>query len=512
MLSNFLYSTRRQFLRRLALPNSSTNWRRCSHFSELPSGMFPTSPTAIDEGQQLLEAPQLWMENCGSIKDPSLQETLSWNGWAVGSYIYIWRPAQPLDGSACDGRRWQSHPVLLIDICKPGSGEAQFVVVYLYNRRSAAQLVRPLARYARWRASISLWTWPRGHTYVLSNHFETVYEWDLRIWSRSVPPSVSTRWALDTRTNRLARYDTWLKSGVGRALSMKLNFQHFLRLPREVRDGIYDYVLLNVHRLMSQSRTCTHSLSAKRNLYRIGWPWYRDPSMPALGTPSNLSTPTILLVCSQVRREALEALYRTKTLAITVASMEDKLCNLDPKWLPSISRFLRIRFDFTTACIAAETMSECFRRVASLLLEHALSLRFLEVRIGYSHIDASAALRDHGFALLISREDVIRSMRELLPCLGMYNRLTRKPGFAERRPIQIKWGVSETQMEAGDFSCACTYLSASFLRQAWREVCGGTGEGDTDVAVQLSEQDCRHFGCICHSQQRNKIELGYPQP
>ena len=182
---------------------------------------------------------------------------------------------------------------------------------------------------------------------------------------------------------------------------MKPSFWNFLRLPREIRDSIYDYVLLDGHQMTSRSRIYTRSLLSRREHHENGWPWYRKPSMPSLGPVPMLHTPSILRVCKNVRHEAWDVVYRTKTLVITVTSIEDKLCDLDQIWLPSMSRFLRIRVDFVLACVITETIFECFRRVAALLLERALSLQFLEVRIGYSHANASAAVRDHGFALVV---------------------------------------------------------------------------------------------------------------
>ncbi|KAI0568852.1 hypothetical protein TUN199_11816, partial [Pyrenophora tritici-repentis] len=93
-------------------------------------------------------------------------------------------------------------------------------------------------RYGRWIASVSLLWWPWASTYVLSNHFEIVYDWELRTWWRSSPLSLATHRMINTRTNRLAKHRISPTSDVGRALNTTFDFRQFLRLPpREVRDN-----------------------------------------------------------------------------------------------------------------------------------------------------------------------------------------------------------------------------------------------------------------------------------
>ena len=45
---------------------------------------------------------------------------------------------------------------------------------------------------------------------------------------------------------------------------------------------------------------------------------------------------------------------------------------------------------------------------------------------------------------------------------------------------------------------AITYLIANFLDQVWGRACGRLKSTNVDVHVGISEQDCRHFGCIYH--------------
>ena len=62
----------------------------------------------------------------------------------------------------------------------------------------------------------------------------------------------------------------------------------------------------------------------------------------------------------------------------------------------------------------------------------------------------------------------------------------------------VGWGVSEEQIKAREFDCDCSYLSANFLDQVWGRACGRLKSTTADVHVGISEQDCRHFGCIHH--------------
>ena len=140
--------------------------------------MLPTSLESTGKSEHYLGNSPLCADVLVFKDGSSGHRMLNWRGWMVGSYIYVLRPTQSSLGSPRDGLIWQNHPALLVDICKQESGEIEFVVLHLYSRRAAAQRLLGLSRYARYRATISLWFWPQDRTYVLSNHLETVYEWD----------------------------------------------------------------------------------------------------------------------------------------------------------------------------------------------------------------------------------------------------------------------------------------------------------------------------------------------
>ncbi|CAE7028423.1 hypothetical protein P3342_006212 [Pyrenophora teres f. teres] len=101
--------------------------------------------------------------------------------------------------------------------------------------------------------------------------------------------------------------------------------------------------------------------------------------------------------------------------------------------------FRRIRVNLIVTDITAAAVRMCLRRVVRLLKERVLSLQ--EVKIGYSHMNASAAVRDHGFALLFKRKDIAESMCELAPLLRRQQRRERR-GY---KPPQVWWGVIEAQ-------------------------------------------------------------------
>lgn len=455
--------------------------------------------TSIEPKQKYTRDPSQPMESHAAIEGSSPQITPSWRGWSIGSYVHVLRPTQTLDWSSCNMERWQIRPALLIDIFKHDTTETEFLVVCLYDRYAAAQRSKGLEGYPRWRASVSLWAWPREYTYVLSDDFEIVYEWDLRVWSRSTPPSVAIHRTIDHLTSRLVRSDRWLETVLVGALSTKVRFRHFLCLPREIRDIIYEYALLDENRTTSTIHT--NSSLSQRAHHEKRWPW--QCSLLSIRTstpPPDFNTPSILSVCRQVRCEALDALYRTKTLVITVTSTEFRLCGVHESWLPRISRFLRIRIDLIMACLTAEAMFECFRHVARLLVQYALSLQILEFRVGYSYASASAAVSDHGVALVISAEDVVASMGQLVSLVEAQNIRTSSQRNGECAPIKIIWGVNEVQRKAGDFSCSCSYVTSNCLRQMWQKACGASEVGSEDEVIQLLEQDCRHLGCFYHRQ------------
>jgi hypothetical protein len=411
-----------------------------------------------------------------------------WKGWTVGSYVQAWLPEHTPCTAPHGGQTGRKHPVLLVDIRKPAMGEAQFVVALLYDRSAAARRSRGLPWFARWIASMSLLRWPRTCTHVLSNDFELVYEWELATWYRSSPLSVATHWIIDARINRLAKYTISPASDVGRAMDTAPYFPRFLQLPREIRDLIYEHTLRDERQGLGQSRIYTHSLLLRRMYGKRNWPWYRDLCLPALDPLPLFHTPGILRVCKQVQSEALDTLYRTKVLVVTVTSAAADFSGLTQRWSLDMLRFRRIRVDLVLTSIAVEEIPVCFRRIGKLLEERARSLQTLEVRIGYSQVNASA-VRDHNVALLFERQDdaavmrrdIAESMRELLPLIqGQRHR--ESAGY---QPLRVRWGVSQAHRKAGDYSCAYTYLRAGFLEPIWGEVCHQSGEesGKSDDAA-----------------------------
>ena len=465
--------------------------------------MVPTSPESTDRSQHYSGDVPPWTDILPFRNGSPRQRISYWGVWTVGSYIHVLCPTQSFPGSPRDGQIWQNHPALLVDICKQESGEIEFAVLYLYSRRAAAQRLPGLSRYARYRATVSLWSWPRDCTYILSNHLETVYEWDLSVWDRSKPPSVGMRWAFDTHINRVVRCNTWLFSSVSRALSMEPRFQYFLRLPREIRDHIYDFILLDEHQKTMESRVLVYNLPPQCGRPRSGDQTnYSSLMVSTTNCVPNFSTSSIFQVCHQIRSESLDALYRSyrsKNLVVKVTSTEERLGHLDRMWLPDISRFPRVRFDVTMSSGTPETMFDCFCLLAILLMKRQhLSLQRLEIRLGYSYANASAAVRDHGLALMIQEKDVLQSMRQLVPILQICQGQPSRGQHMEYIWADIGWGVSEEQIKAREFDCDCSYLSANFLDQVWGRACGRLKSTNADVHVGISEQDCRHFGCIYH--------------
>lgn len=144
------------------------------------------------------------------------------NGWNVGSFVNAFRQVQSLHNAP----RWQIQPALLLGIHRQAPSNVQFTVVYLYDQKVAAEGLSMLGIYARYRAIISMWTWPQEHRYVISSRVEKLNEWDLRTWSRSDLPSVSDRWALDPSSNRLVRCDILLRKVVQTALNLSPRFQY----------------------------------------------------------------------------------------------------------------------------------------------------------------------------------------------------------------------------------------------------------------------------------------------
>jgi hypothetical protein len=488
---------------------------------------------------QYLEGPCYNSSYFHTRRDLSKNHRNTWNGWTVGSYVYFWHPVTVVEVSSCDIQSWQNYPVLLVDIIEDVTGHVRFVVAHLYDRDIAVRHFRRLTKFAQCKTSISwlvsLKNWPQHFTYVLTDHFELAYEWELRTWTRSVPPSLTTRWVFSTRNSKLSRCEILLDTGIGNVLDTASGFRPFLRLPLEIRDRIYGYALWDERQKRIRSLIYTHSLLCKRYCQGMGWPWYRDFSMPTLGPLPMLQTPGILRVCKQIRREALDALHWIKIFVITVACV-DSFNGLDKDWLPNMSYFARIRVDLILPDLEPTAVRECFRAIINILQARALSLQWLEIRIGYSHWNTITAVQNNRFiadgststavfnssttvrnsspavctnlsavrsdsatdnhrkARMISYEDVAGNMRELA-ILSQH-----KHCGTEHEPLQISWGVSDTHKKAGDYSCACTYLRASFLQNMWNHRNHDPkSDHDNMLDPSVAGEDCRHMGCKIHS-------------
>lgn len=276
---------------------------------------------------------------------------------------------------------------------------------------------------------------------------------------------------------------------------LKPGCSFFLRLPREIRDTIYDFALLDIRQMDIQSRIYIQNLIFQRKTLGQDQPVACSPSMLTLGPFPTFLAPSMLRVSQQIRREALQSIYRRKVWVSTITSTGRELSDSIQSWLPAISCFWRIRLDFDLAQVAADTMSASFSSVSETLAKHAHSLRYLEIRISYSHDEASAALRDHGFALVVAHEDILRCMRKLKSGFAMRESTEGDGGY---RPPQVSWGVSEAQRRVEDYHCERTYLNYIYLERLWSLV----DVVDSDVesvkeydSLRMLEEDCHTFGC-----------------
>lgn len=412
------------------------------------------------------------------------------NGWNVGSFVNAFRQVQSLHNAP----RWQIQPALLLGIHRQAPSNVQFTVVYLYDQKVAAEGLSMLGIYARYKAIISMWTWPQEHRYVISSRVEKLNEWDLRTWSRSDLPSVSDRWALDPSSNRLVRCDISLRKVVQTALNLSPRFQYLHQLPREVRDQIYNHLLFDEQQRTVHSRIHISSLLSAQADRKNHWSLYnvsfRMPQVP------KFHTPCILRVCKWLRSEALEALYRTKTLVITVSYPKHGFWSCTDDYWPDIRRFQRIRVDIVVDQEAVHVMSECFQYVARLLSkEQAPSLRILELRLGFLHSRAPIAVADDIHTVTMSREAVFGLMSHIRPVL---KERTNSQFSVDYRPVQLVWGVSKTQIEDKDYDCYCSYLSQECLQRSWEQSSSEDNSPLTDVHLDLAQQNCQLFGCIYH--------------
>ncbi|KAF1351447.1 hypothetical protein EJ07DRAFT_39543, partial [Lizonia empirigonia] len=101
--------------------------------------------------------------------------------------------------------------------------------------------------------------------------------------------------------------------------------------------------------------------------------------------------------------------------------------------------FSRLRLDVMLASVSGHATFMNFHRVVKKLVKEAQSLRHLDIRVGFAHDQVSAAIRDHGLALANTHEDVVSVMRSIARMV----RLQEGTHHSSRKPIHIRWGVSE---------------------------------------------------------------------
>jgi hypothetical protein len=396
-----------------------------------------------------------------------------------------------------------------MDIRKDAMGAAQFVVAHLYTRNQAFQYLLELKR---WIGFVSLLAWPKKFSYVLSNRCDIVYEWQLRTWTRSMPPSVALMWMFNIRTCRLETFDLSLKTDLGRALNYRRTFPHFLELPIEIRDCIYENALRDERQHTRDSLIYVRSIHRRRNVGngRLS----RGLCTPALGPLPKLQTPGLLLVSQRVRQEGLHTIYRTKRLVVTITSAYE---SFGVELLPNVARFSHVRFDLVLFSVTSEILRRCLRSVVQLLRTRTLRPAIAEVRISQSHLGQAAETCERAYLDMLiknSRSTFIAANlnkpgktmvedMELIPCviadgireLVLFCREKRQAVL--NRHLAISWGVDEKQKRVGDYSCGCTYLSAAYLEQVWSRIYhNGSNETGNDPA--LAEATCHNMGCKLH--------------
>jgi hypothetical protein len=449
-------------------------------------------------------------------QNPSRHKFETWEGWTIGSYVHARLPSHACHDFPWDEQCWEDCPVFLVDIWKDAIGAVQFVVAHLYTRNIAGQRLRALGE---WMGMVSLVVWPYMSKYVLSNHFETVYEWQLRTWTRSTPPSVALPWIFNTRTNRLTRFAFSSRTDIGRALDFKQIFPHFLQLPRELRDCVYENALLDERQ--PTNRSCLYTRSMLRNRDSERSRPSRDLCTPALGPLPRFQTPGILRVSKQIQHEALETIYTKKTLVVTITSAKERSDVFKQKRLPRICQFSHVRFDLVLFRVTSETLRRCLLDFLRLLRAHVPKLRSLEIRICHSHLDQATETSERALLAMLTEarkpsftardftnisrtaedmSDIVRD-RDTLPDViaGSMRELAlvcRNQEREKNTSLQVSWGVSEEQKRAGDYSCQCTYLSATYLHRLWS--CIYSNNDDMCRDLVLLEETCQHMGCTLH--------------
>ena len=346
---------------------------------------------------------------------------------------------------------------------------------------------------------------PRVRDHAGNDRFSRgcILSWVSGVSSPAFSSSVPTLLAFSEHMGIMTKYGASFLTSINRVLPARSGPCYVLQLPREIRDCIYDLVVVEKNERRKQSHVCLYELpSDDEFLYPGNHEQYAFVMVSMVHSVPNFYTSSVFQVCKQIRCETLDALcrsYRSLPLVITVVSLEERSGYPKRIWLPDISNFPRVRFDIVMSSGTARAMTECFCFITTLLKNHQeLSLHLLEIRLGYSYANASSAIRDQGLALTIRRDDVLQCMRQLVPLLQACKRQTVRAQGGVKGLIRVSWGVSKEHMEKGEFDCHCSYLSAYFLEQTWEMACGRLWKEDEETLEDIPEEYCRNFGCTAH--------------
>jgi hypothetical protein len=139
-----------------------------------------------------------------------------------------------------------------------------------------------------------------------------------------------------------------------------------------------------------------------------------------------------------------------------------------------------MRVDIVVDQEAVHVMFECFQYIARLLSkEQSPSLRFLELRLGFLHSRAPIAVADDTHTVKMSREAAFELMSHMKPAL---KERTNSQFIVDRRPVQLRWGLSKTHIEDIDFD----YLSPECLQRSWEQSSSEDSSPLTDVHLDLA--------------------------
>ncbi|KAF2872264.1 hypothetical protein BDV95DRAFT_569387 [Massariosphaeria phaeospora] len=325
----------------------------------------------------------------------------SWNHYTIGNHVI----------SSDAERSTEAYPSVIVDICTKGATLVYAVVARLYDHSAALDRIDQGVSAG---PGVSALSCPHQSHFVISNDFEAVHFQHLAPWNQNLflQQSVSSDVYFNLSTqcvDRLPDAASDIKKGLE---GQPHQFAYFMKLPREIRDLIYQAALEN------PEDSTNHFLA-----YRHSRP------VQFFETPGLLGPTT-----KQVHHEVMDCLYRTKTPVLVQLSRGRTRDKLGRRLLHESTRFQNHCAQLT---LAYDQVFDITYQYGKSLMRFNLPLLIMRYQsFKFRHTRASL----HVCIELEGRQASEASLHTLNMALHLAPGMCSLASLAEKSGFEVTWG------------------------------------------------------------------------